>query len=143
MGINYLIDTHVLLWWIFNDKKLCTVSRRIIQNPHNNIIVSSASAWEIATKYRIGKLPEAELLLKDYDFLIIKMGFSQLAITTAHALKAGSLKIEHRDPFDRMLMAQAELENLPIITYDPAFNFKHLQIIPRDKLIPTENPNNY
>ena len=58
MGISYLIDTHVLLWWLFNDKRLCALSRDTIKNPHNTIIVSSASAWEIATKYRIGKMPE-------------------------------------------------------------------------------------
>jgi len=133
MGVNYLIDTHVLLWWLFNDKRLCAVSRDIIKNPHHNIIVSSASAWEISTKYRIGKMPEAELLLNDYDGLLAKFGFSQLVMTTAHALKAGGLKIEHRDPFDRMLMAQAELENLPIITYDPAFYLKNLHVIPNPK----------
>ncbi len=130
MGISYLIDTHVLLWWLFNDKRLCALSRDIIKNPHNTIIVSSASAWEIATKYRIGKMPEAEFLLNNYDAVLTKAGFLQLAITTDHALKAGSLKIEHRDPFDRMLMAQAELENLPIISYDSAFDLMHLQVIP-------------
>lgn len=130
MGMSYLIDTHVLLWWIFNDKRLCANSRDIIKNPHNQIIVSSASAWEIATKHRIGKMPEAAKLLKTYDELLAKMGFTPLAMTTAHALRAGSLNIDHRDPFDRMLMAQAEIENLPIITYDPAFQLVHLQIIP-------------
>lgn len=133
MGISYLIDTHVLLWWTFDDKKLGAVCRDIIKNPDIQIIVSSASAWEIATKYRIGKMPEAELLLKDYDGLLAKMGFTQLPMATAHALKAGSLIIEHRDPFDRMLMAQAELENLPIITYDSAFYVAHLNVIPNPK----------
>lgn len=133
MGVAYLLDTHVLLWWIFDDQRLCTTSRNIIQNPYTHIIVSSASAWEIATKYRIGKMPEAELVLKDYDRLLTKMGFTSLPITAPHALKAGSLNIDHRDPFDRMLMAQAELENLPIITYDSAFYLPHLHIIPNPK----------
>jgi PIN domain nuclease of toxin-antitoxin system len=133
MGISYLLDTHVLLWWLFNDKKLCSVSRDIIKNPDTQIIVSSASAWEIATKYRIGKMPEAALLLNDYDGVLAKMGFTQLPMATAHALKAGRLAIEHRDPFDRMLMAQAELENLPIITYAPAFYLAHLNVIPKPK----------
>lgn len=130
--MSYLIDTHVLLWWVFNDKKLCSVSRDIIKNPQNRIIVSSASVWEIATKHRIVKMPEAENLLKNYNELLAKMGFSQLAITATHALRAGSLMIDHRDPFDRMLMAQAEIEELPIITYDPAFQLIPLQIIPDD-----------
>jgi len=128
--MSYLIDTHVLLWWLFNDPKLCTVSRDIISDPAHRILVSSASAWEIATKYRIGKLPEAEPLLSDYQGFLRKMGFAELAITSRHALKAGNLAIAHRDPFDRMLMAQAELESVPIITYDKAFLIGNVQIIP-------------
>ena len=131
--MSYLIDTHVLLWWLFNDARLCAISRNIIKNPDNTIIVSSVSALEIATKYRIGKLPEAEILLQDYEGLIDKIGFTSLFITTAHALRAGSLPIEHRDPFDRLLMAQAELEDLPIITYDSAFYLTHLHVIPKPK----------
>jgi PIN domain nuclease of toxin-antitoxin system len=130
MGKRYLIDTHVLLWWIFDDPKLDQNIREIIQNPSNKIIVSSASAWEIATKYRIGKLPEAKQLLENYDQIIQKARFDQLSITTAHALRAGSLPIQHRDPFDRMIMAQSELEKIPVITYDPAFKTGLLEIIP-------------
>jgi PIN domain nuclease of toxin-antitoxin system len=130
MGKRYLIDTHVLLWWIFDDPKLDQNIREIIQNPSNKIIVSSASAWEIATKYRIGKLPEAKELLENYDQIIQKARFSQLSITTAHALRAGSLPIQHRDPFDRMIMAQSELEKIPVITYDPAFKTGLLEVIP-------------
>ena len=95
MGNRYLIDTHVLLWWMFDDPKLNRNSRGIIQNPANRIVVSSASAWEIATKYRIGKLPEAKELLEDYSNILQKAKFSQLSITTAHALRAGLLPIQH------------------------------------------------
>lgn len=131
MGVRYLIDTHVLLWWVFDDPKLCKISRQILKNPNHTIYVSSASAWEISTKYRIGKMPEAKQLLSNYHLLLIKMGFNDLAISTAHALRAGQLPIEHRDPFDRMLMAQSELESIPIITYDKAF-FHHdfIDVIP-------------
>lgn len=94
--MSYLIDTHVLLWWLFNDPKLCAESRDIISDPAHRILVSSASAWEIATKYRIGKLPEAEPLLSDYQGFLRKMGFAELAITSRHALKAGSLAIAPR-----------------------------------------------
>jgi len=130
MGMNYLIDTHVLLWWLFDDPKLCAESRAIIKNPAHQIFVSSASAWEIATKYRIGKMPEAKPLIENYAAILQQMGFITLSITTAHALKAGSLDINHRDPFDRMLMAQAELEEMPIITYDREFFTGAFQIIP-------------
>ena len=128
--MRYLIDTHVLLWWLFDDARLCDVSRDIIKNSHNQIIVSAASAWEIATKHRIGKMPEADVILADYPNLLTKLGFLQLPITSIHALRSGGLKIEHRDPFDRMLMAQSELENLPLITYDSAFYQTQLNILP-------------
>jgi PIN domain nuclease of toxin-antitoxin system len=129
MGMSYLIDTHIFLWWLFDDPKLHTDSREIIRNPVNRIIVSSASAWEIATKYRIGKLPEAKQLVEEYCQILHKAKFIELPITTVHALRAGNLPIAHRDPFDRMIMAQAELENLPVITYDAAFQTGLIQVI--------------
>ena len=131
MGKRYLIDTHILLWWIFNDPKLKQNAREIIQNPSNKIIVSSASAWEIATKYRIGKLPEVKELLEDYENILEKAGFVQLSITTVHSLLAGLLPIKHRDPFDRMIMAQSELEQIPVITYDSAFKTGLIEVIPQ------------
>ncbi len=97
-GMSYLIDTHVLMWWVFDDPKLCHISRQILKEPAHKIYVSSASAWEISTKYRIGKMPEAKQLLSNYVGLLDEMGFSQLVVTTAHALHAGQLQIEHRDP---------------------------------------------
>jgi PIN domain nuclease of toxin-antitoxin system len=133
MGVSYFIDTHILLWWLFDDPKLDTTCRDIIRNPDHRIIVSSASAWEIATKYRIGKLPEAKQLVEQYSQILHQAKFIELAITSAHALRAGSLPIAHRDPFDRMIMAQAELESLPVITYDAAFQTGLIQIIPNLK----------
>lgn len=130
MGMSYLLDTHILLWWLFNDPKLNEKCREIIRNPDHCILVSSASAWEIATKYRIGKLPEAKPLVNNYQGILQQAKFIELTITAAHALRAGNLPISHRDPFDRMLMAQAELENLPILTYDTAFHTGLIQVIP-------------
>ena len=130
MGTKYLIDTHILLWWVFDDPKLDSLSREILQKPHNQILVSSASAWEIGTKYRIGKLPEAQELIENYAQTLQRARFSELSITNAHALRAGILPIAHRDPFDRMLMAQAQLETLPIITHDPAFQTGLIEVIP-------------
>jgi PIN domain nuclease of toxin-antitoxin system len=137
MGVNYLIDTHVLLWWLFNDYKLTTECREIIGNPDHRIFVSSVSAWEIATKYRIGKLPEAKQIVEEYSQILQREKFIELSISSAHALRAGSLPISHRDPFDRMIMAQAELENFPVITYDAAFQTGLIQVIPDFKS--TEN----
>lgn len=89
-----LLDTHAFLWWVTDDPRLSISARLIIANTENTIFVSPASAWEIATKYRLGKLGEA----------------------------AGSYPATHRDPFDRMLAAQSEIERLPLITRDPAFS---------------------
>jgi len=130
MGNQYLIDTHILLWWIFDDPKLDGISYKILQNPRNQIFVSSASAWEISTKYRIGKLPEAKELVENYTTILHKAKFSQLPISVPHALRAGLLPINHRDPFDRMIMAQAELENMPVITHDPAFLIDFIRVLP-------------
>ena len=130
MGVRYLIDTHILLWWLFDDPKLDTDCRDIIRNPDYRIFVSSVSAWEIATKYRIGKLPEAKQLVEQYLQILHQAKFIELAITSAHALRAGSLPIAHRDPIDRMIVAQAELESLPVITYDKAFHTRLIQVIP-------------
>ena len=130
MGMSYLIDTHILLWWLFDDPKLHTDCRDIIRNPDHRILVSSAFAWEIATKFRMGKLPEAKQLVEQYSQILHQAKFIELAITTAHALRAGGLPIAHRDPFDRMIMAQAELESLLVITYDKAFQTGLIQVIP-------------
>jgi PIN domain nuclease of toxin-antitoxin system len=130
MGMNYLLDTHILLWWVFDDPKLNLECREIIRNPTNRIYVSSVSAWEVATKHRIGKLPEAAELVRNYQEILSQAKFIQLTVTTEHALRAGGLPIAHRDPFDRMIMAQAEIENMPVITYDAAFQNGLIQIIP-------------
>ncbi len=130
MGISYLLDTHILLWWLFDDPKLDDDCRDIIRNSDHRIYVSSASAWEISTKHRIGKLPEAEQLVSAYSETLNKAEFVELSISTAHALRAGNLPIAHRDRFDQMLMAQSEREDLPILTYEAAFLKGLIQVIP-------------
>ncbi|ELR97743.1 type II toxin-antitoxin system VapC family toxin [Gloeocapsa sp. PCC 73106] len=129
MGTRYLIDTHIFLWWLFDDSKLSKKSREIIQDKKNDIFVSTVSAWEISTKYRIGKLPEVKELINNYNQVLESAEFVVLAITNTHAMRAGLLEIAHRDPFDRMLMAQAEIEQMIIITYDSAFKNGIVKII--------------
>ena len=129
MGTGYLIDTHIFLWWVFDDSKLKKKSREIIQDKKNDIFVSTASAWEISTKYRIGKLPEVKELIDNYNEVLKEAGFMELKITNVHAIRAGLLEIAHKDPFDRMLMAQAEIEQMTIITYDSAFKNDLVKII--------------
>ncbi len=119
---GYLLDTHALLWWLFNDPKLSGTARDVIQAPDNTILVSSASGWEIATKHRLGKLPHAGEAAHHLPSLLLKSRMTVLSITMEHALAAGALPGPHRDPFDRMLIAQGQIEGLPIVTSDRVFH---------------------
>ena len=117
--MKFLLDTHAWLWWAFDDSRLPKTMRTIIAEPSNQIFVSAASAWEIATKFRIGKLPSASVLVQDIDGWRQRCGFAEIPITVLHAQKAGTWANPHRDPFDRMLAAQSAMEQLPCITADP------------------------
>jgi PIN domain nuclease of toxin-antitoxin system len=120
--VRILIDTHALLWWLFDDARLSHSARDTISVADNEILVSAASAWEIATKRRIGKLPEAGDIVERLQTYIRKARFTELDISIAHASLAGNLPGPHRDPFDRMLIAQAKLLHIPIITIDTTFS---------------------
>lgn len=119
--MRFLLDTHALLWWLTDDPKLSPRARETIANEANTILVSAASAWEIATKYRIGKLDVAADAVTRFNELIEADGFEHLPVTYLHALKAASYVLDHCDPFDRMLAAQSALESAPLISLDPAF----------------------
>jgi PIN domain nuclease of toxin-antitoxin system len=119
--MKLLLDTHTLIWWWADDKRLSLKAKKAIADETNAVLVSSASAWEIATKYRLGKLPEADQLLIRFAELIEADGFSHLPIDYFHAIRSGRIQNDHRDPFDRILAAQAELENAVLVTIDEAF----------------------
>lgn len=116
-----LLDTHTLLWWFTDDDRLSSTARKLIGDESNDIFVSAASAWEIATKQRLGKLAEAPQATSRYAELVDADGFVHLPISHLHSLRAGSYDVAHRDPFDRMLAAQSEIEKLDLVTRDPAF----------------------
>ena len=122
MGIGLLLDTHGLLWWLTDDPGLSTRAKVAISDEANTIYVSAASAWEITTKYRIGKLPGVAAIVADLDAVIGDQGFIALPISLRHGQAAGSLPGPHRDPFDRMLIAQAMLEGLTLVSNDQAFD---------------------
>ncbi len=124
-----LLDTHALLWWLVDDPRLSETARQIVADSENEIFVSSASGWEIATKHRIGKLPEAEEAATKLPDLLRRARFRELPITLEHALAAGSLPGPHRDPFDRMLIAQSQAEGLAVLTNDPVFNDYEADVI--------------
>ena len=119
--MNLLLDTHAWLWWLTNDPRLSECARDAIADVANDVHVSAVSALEIATKVRLGKLAEAAEVLDRYDELILKDQFQHLPIAHYHALRAGACPAAHRDPFDRLLAAQSELESLTLVTRDPAF----------------------
>ena len=120
-AIRILLDTHALLWWLFDDPKLSRRARKAIADPATEPLVSSASAWEIAIKHRIGKLPEAGDIAARLPAYLRAARFSELPVSVEHALQAGRLPGPHRDPFDRMLIAQAATEELRVVTNDPVF----------------------
>ena len=120
--MRYLLDTHVLLWWLFDDSRMSDMASAVLADPGNEILVSAASAWEISTKYRLGKLPDAAVLVQDMPGWLRKAGFRELGISVEHAQRAGVLPPPHRDPFDRMLAAQSLIESLPLVSRDPLFN---------------------
>jgi len=117
--VRLLLDTHALLWWLDGDRRLSPRARRAIADPQNRILVSAASAWEITTKARLGKLPGAIAVAADVALAVESQGFEPLDITLRHAQRAGSLSHSHRDPFDRVLAAQSQLEHLKLVTNDP------------------------
>lgn len=114
--MKVLLDTHTLLWWLADDNTLSIKARKVIASPKTIVFVSAASAWEIAIKKAIGKLQAPD----DLTSALSANRFQHLPITVEHALHAGSLPRHHDDPFDRMLVAQALLDKLTIITRDPS-----------------------
>ena len=121
MGLRLLLDTHALLWALMEPERLSARARNLIEDPANALLVSAASAWEIASKHRLGRLPEAEAVVRGFQRHLTTLQAVELRISVEHALLAGSLPGEHRDPFDRMLAAQALVEGVPLLTVDPIF----------------------
>jgi PIN domain nuclease of toxin-antitoxin system len=118
---RYLLDTHVLIWAVSAPSRLSRRVVRTMRDETNELLVSAASAWELATKYRLGKLPQGQQLLDGWDDALRKLKAEPLAITHAEARRAGLYVVAHRDPFDRLLAAQAELAGVDLITTDAAF----------------------
>lgn len=119
--MKLLLDTHTLLWWWTDDPQLPATARTLIADEGNDVLVSAASAWEIATKHRLGKLLEAGDAIPRFNELVAADGFLHLPVNYLHSLKAGAYAVDHRDPFDRVLAAQSELESASLVTRDPAF----------------------
>ncbi|WP_019625993.1 type II toxin-antitoxin system VapC family toxin [Thioalkalivibrio sp. ALJT] len=120
--MRILLDTHALLWWFTDDTRLSSRAREIIEDLENTVLVSAASAWEIATKHRPGKLQIGGVVIQRFDEPVAADGFTHLAVNSSQAIHAGTYSVDHRDPFDRIQATQAELEQAPLLTTDPAFH---------------------
>jgi PIN domain nuclease of toxin-antitoxin system len=120
--MRLLLDTHALLWWLSGDPQLAGAAREAVADAESSVYVSAASAWEVATKTRLGKLPGAESLAQDFAAEIEQHGFLPLPISVEHGQRAGNLPGPHKDPFDRMLIAQAHAENLVLVSNEAVFD---------------------
>jgi PIN domain nuclease of toxin-antitoxin system len=120
--VRCLLDTHTLIWWMTQDSHLSKVAQGIIQLRDNSALASAVSGWEIATKVRLGRLPAAAGLVQDFVADLHRYRIEILDVTAEHGIRAGLLPGPHKDPFDRMLIAQAISENIPIISNDRALD---------------------
>ena len=120
--MQVLLDTHALIWWLAGDTRLAARARDTIDGHRPQVFVSAASAWEIATKVRLGKLPGAAFIAGDIGRFIADEGFRPLAVTVEHGQRAGALPGPIKDPFDRMLIAQAMLDGLYLVSIEQAFD---------------------
>ena len=115
--MKILLDTHALIWWLGNESKLSRRASSIIANQKNTVLVSAAIAWELAIKVNLGKV-DALSLTTELSRYAAEEGFEELPISMEQAVRAGLLPLHHRDPFDRLLVAQAQGLNLPILSAD-------------------------
>ena len=117
-----LLDTHALLWFALGDERLPQPAYDAMDVTSNEVLVSAASAWEIATEHRIGKLPQAEPFVRDWYGTLNRLKFRDLPVTAEYALRAGRLTIVNRDPFDRMILAQAIVEGAAAVSNERAWD---------------------
>jgi PIN domain nuclease of toxin-antitoxin system len=119
--VKVLLDTHVFIWRAIEPSRVSDRANRAIDDPRNDVLVSAVSAWEISTKHRIGKLESGAALMSGFSESIRVLRGTPLAIAVEHGLAAGAFDPVHRDPFDRVLAAQAMIEGAMLVTTDPAF----------------------
>jgi PIN domain nuclease of toxin-antitoxin system len=123
--VRLLLDSHAFVWWAENNPALSSTARIAIADPENEVLVSVAGAWELVIKARLGKLP----LPDDVETMMIRQGFSLLAISFIHLRRYATLQLHHKDPFDRMMIAQALAEGIPIATADRRFSAYGVQVM--------------
>jgi PIN domain nuclease of toxin-antitoxin system len=126
--MKILLDTHAFLWWIIDDPQLSQTACDLIGNGNNDLYWSTASSWEVAIKYALGRLPLPD---EPSTFIIEELEKNQvksLSISNIHAFEAGLLPLHHKDPFDRMLIAQARTDSMAILSCDSCFGFYEVHV---------------
>ncbi len=126
--MKLLLDTHIFLWWITDDPQLSLNARELIGDGHNTLYWSAASSWEVSIKYALGRMPLPEAPEQFLPAEIEKNRIESLPIIDAHAFQAGKLPHHHRDPFDRMLVAQAQVESIALLSNDRQLNHYDVEI---------------
>ncbi len=127
--MKVLLDTHACIWMILGSSRISQLAKSTIQEFANEVYVSAATGWEITTKYRIGKMPEVEPFVHDFPGTLKRMSFQELPVSMDHATRAGLLTGDHKDPFDRMLIAQSLAEGLPLVSNEELFDAFHVRRI--------------
>jgi PIN domain nuclease of toxin-antitoxin system len=122
VSVRLLLDTHVVLWWLLGDERVPVSIRGAVADVEVETFVSAATAWEVAIKHNQGKLPAAAPLVADFEGLMLDRGFTPLSITFSHSTAAGMLPLHHRDPFDRVLIAQALAEGMTLVSDERLFD---------------------
>jgi|SRR5271157_4454909 len=118
--MTVLLDTNCLKWWLDDPAQLSESAKSTITNRLNSVVISAIVPWELAIKTNLGKL-RVHALLENWVNKMVAEGFAELSVESSHAIRAGLLPLHHRDPFDRMLVAQAQATGWPIISADPVF----------------------
>jgi PIN domain nuclease of toxin-antitoxin system len=126
--MKLLLDTHIFLWWVTDDPQLSTKARELIGDGHNTLYWSAASSWEVSIKYALGRMPLPEPPEQFLPVEIEKNRLESLPIIDAHAFQTGQLPPHHRDPFDRMLVAQAQVESISLLSNDRQLNHYDVEI---------------
>ena len=116
--MKVLLDSHVLVWFVIGDRQCEPTVREMIADPNTNVFVSAASAWEVATKARLGKWSDGLQIMRDLDRIMADNDFTAMPVSLEHGRIAGLFESDHKDPFDRMLAAQSRVEAMPLITAD-------------------------
>ena len=127
--MRILLDTHALLWWLANDSRLSKTARDTIIDGRNALLWSMASSWEIAVKVGIGKLKLSRPLHQLYVEIVTNQAVELLPVTHDHCTLLAGLPLHHRDPFDRMLVAQAQREELPLLSADPKISRYEVEVL--------------